>query len=291
MKRKILFLCLLVLIWTIFPMTAMAQEMDYDKKGSISLTLTSQYGEEPLNGAELSVYYVGTMGVNSYGELNYIYTEDFEECGIALDDAALIAKLDAFVSERDIPCEKIITNSYGKAICTELPLGLYLVKQTNEVNGFAPCTSFLVTIPIDTGDGYEYDINASPKTDVVKFTDITIKKVWNTDKSTELPSSVTVQLLRDNVVIKTATLNAKNNWKVTFSDMPVSDSYTVVEKNVPKGYTATYSEKDFVFTVTNTPALAQTGQLVWPIPVLAIVGLILITVGAVILRVSRDENG
>ena len=157
--------------------------------------------------------------------------------------------------------------------------------------GYAPCTSFLVTVPNENTDGYVFDVNASPKTDVAKLTSITIKKVWNTDASSKVVDNVTVQLLRHGVVLETATLNSKNNWQVTYADMPESDAYSILEVNVPNGFTATYSQNGYVFTVTNSAALIQTGQLVWPIPVLAMAGLFLITMGTIILQKSRNNNG
>ena len=135
-----------------------------------------------------------------------------------------------------------------------------------------------------------YEVNASPKTEVARLTDITIKKVWNTDKSTEAADSVTVQLLRNGNVVKTATLNAQNNWQVTYTDMPESDAYSIKEVDVPKGFTATYQQKGYVFTVTNTSTLIQTGQLMWPIPVLAISGMLLIAAGIVLLQKKRKTN-
>ena len=171
-----------------------------------------------------------------------------------------------------------------------MPLGLYFVKQINTVNGYAPCTSFLVTVPNSDVNGYTYDVNASPKTDIERLADITIKKVWNTDASTKAADSVTVQLLRDRVIIETAVLSDQNNWQVIYSNMPESDVYSIVEVNVPKGFTATYSKSGYVFTVTNTASLAQTGQLIWPIPVLAMIGLCLIAVGTIALRKTRNKN-
>ena len=184
-----------------------------------------------------------------------------------------------------------VTDAQGKAEFRNLPLGLYFVMQSNEVAGYAPCKSFLVSVPFDTGDGYTYAVDASPKTEVEKLADITIKKHWNTDKTVKLPAYITVQLLRDGAVVGTATLNEKNQWQTVFYDMPESDGYSVLEVDVPKGFTATYTEKGYVFTVINTPHLIQTGQLVWPIPVLALVGLVLIGIGAVVLRKSRNGNG
>ena len=222
--------------------------------------------------------------------LNYTFIDIFKSCGCTLDDPILAAKLEAFIEEHSVSAKKLVTDSYGKVLFMDLPLGLYFVKQTNIVEGYAPCTSFLVTVPNYNEEGYVYDVNASPKTDVLRLTSITIKKVWNTDASAEVADNVTVQLLRDGEVIETAILNDKNNWQVTYSDMPESDAYSIVEVNNPEGFTATYEKNGYVFTVTNTASLIQTGQLVWPIPVLAMVGLFLIAVGSIVLRKMRNEN-
>ena len=140
------------------------------------------------------------------------------------------------------------------------------------------------------GDGYVYEVNASPKTEVARLTSITIKKVWNTDASTQATDGVTVQLLQNGNVVKTATLNAQNNWQVIYTGMPESDAYSIKEVDVPKGFTATYQQKGYVFTVTNTSTLIQTGQLLWPIPVLAISGMLFIAAGIVLLQKKRNTN-
>ena len=133
-------------------------------------------------------------------------------------------------------------------------------------------------------------MDASPKTEAARLITITVHKVWNADKSTELPDSVTVQLLRKGVVIGTATLHEGNDWQVTYKDLPESDSYSIKEVDVPKGFTATYQQKGYVFTVTNTATLIQTGQLMWPIPVLAVSGMLLIAVGITLLHKMRKTN-
>jgi hypothetical protein len=158
------------------------------------------------------------------------------------------------------------------------------------VDGFAPCTPFIVTVPSKSDEGYVYDVNATPKTEVAKLTDITIRKVWNTDKSTEAAKSITVQLLRNGNVIKTAILSEENHWQVTYSDLPVSDAYSIKEVDVPKGFTATYKQNGYVFTVTNTSTLIQTGQLTWPIPVLAVSGMLLIAIGITLLQKKGKSN-
>ena len=290
MRRKMISLCVTALLILGCSLTVFAQALDQERTGSVSVTLTEQYQKTPIAGAELSVYYIASVGINTDGNLNYIYTETFAGTGIAIDDPELVAKLDAYLIENEAEATTLRTDAEGKAGLTDLPLGLYFIRQTNTVEGFAPCASFLVTVPMETADGYVYDVNASPKTEVAKLTSITIKKVWNTDASTEAADHVTVQLLKNGNVVQTATLNAQNNWQVTYTDMPESDGYSIQEIGVPKGFTATYSRKGYVFTVTNTSALAQTGQLMWPIPVLAVGGILFLAVGIVLLRKKRKTN-
>ena len=290
MRHKLISVCLVVWILLMVPKTAFAQSFDADRVGSISVTLMEQDGKTPITGAELSLYYVASVNLNSKSNLSYTFTDAFKDCGVALDDPALSVKLNIFVKDHSVPVSKLTTDLRGQVDFVDLPMGLYFIKQTNVVSGYAPCTPFLVTVPNKNNDGYVFDVNASPKTDVEKLTSITIKKVWNVDETTQVADSVIVQLLRDGVVVETATLNARNNWQVAYADMPESDAYSILEVNIPKGITATYSQNGYVFTVTNSASLIQTGQLIWPIPVLAMVGLILITMGAVILQKSRDNN-
>jgi uncharacterized surface anchored protein len=290
MRRKLAAVFLVVFSLLLMPMTAFAQTIDFDRKGSISVTLIDQNGKKPITGVELSLYYVANVSLNSKNNLSYTFTNIFEDCGVTLDDPTLSVVLDAFVENHYVSAEKLVTDAYGNASFTNLPLGLYFVKQTNAVAGYAPCTSFLVTVPNRDTNGYVYDVNASPKTDVARPTTITIRKVWNTDASAAAADHVTVQLLRAGTVVEIATLSEQNDWQVTYTDLPESDAYSVVEVDVPNGFTATYSKNGYVFTVTNTASLIQTGQLVWPIPILAMVGLSLVTVGTIVLRKSRNKN-
>ena len=290
MGHKLIAVLLAAWMLLVMPVTVLAAEFDMDRVGSISVTLMEPEGKKPIEGAELSLYHVAEVSLNSENKLSYTFTGEFENCGCPLDDPELSGKLELFIQAEPVDARRIVTDANGTAVFTELPLGLYFVRQTNTVAGYAPCSSFLVTIPNDGSEGYVYDVNASPKTDVVKRTDISIRKVWNTDASTEAAQSVTVRLMRDGAVIETAVLSEENNWQVVYTDLPESDAYSIVEVDVPNGFTATYTRNGYDFTVTNTAALIQTGQLVWPIPVLAMAGLCLIAVGTTVLRRTRDDH-
>ena len=290
MRRKLFLLSIAMLLVITSVTTAFAADFDPLQPGSITVTLTEQYEKTPIVGAQLQVYYIATVGINTDGNLNYIFTPDFAQLGFEIDDPELVAKLDAYLSLNQVASTTLLTDEAGTAVLTDLPLGLYFIRQTSPAEGFAPCTPFLVTVPVVTDEGYVYDVNATPKTEVAKLTDITIKKVWNTDASSQATDSVTVQLLQDGQLVETAILNQANNWQVTYTDMPESDAYTIEEVDVPKGFTATYKQRGYVFTVTNTSTLIQTGQLVWPIPVLAFAGIALIGAGAVLLQKKRSHN-
>lgn len=290
MKIKWISFCLVVLLLVCMPLTAAAQEWDPNQLGSLSVTLVSKSTGTPMAGAELSVFQVATVEHSADGSLFYSYTTPFASCDFSLDDPQLSIKLDAFVETHEIACRKIVTDSQGSAACKDLPKGLYFVKQTNQVENFAPCTPFLVSIPGQTEDGFQYDVDASPKTEAARLITITVHKVWNADKSTEVPDSVTVQLLQGEKILYTDVLSTQNNWQVVYSNMPESDAYYIREVDVPKGFTATYSQKGYTFTVTNTSSLVQTGQLVWPIPLLAAAGLFLLLMGFALLRKTGKRH-
>lgn len=290
MNRKIITFCIVILMLFACSYTAFATEFDQSANGSISITLTEKKQNEPIVAAELSVYRIATVVMDDVGNLIYDYTNDFKQFDTEIDDADLAVKLDAFIAQNSLPCTKITTNSEGKAFCDKLPLGLYFIKQTGNVEGFAPCTPFVVTLPNEKNGEYIYDVEATPKTEVIRLTSITIKKVWNTNASTQAAKSITVQLLKNGTVVKTAVLNKQNNWQITYNDMPESDAYSIKEVNVPKGFTATYKQEGYLFTVTNTSTLIQTGQLIWPIPVLAVGGMLLIVTGFTLLHKKRKEN-
>jgi hypothetical protein len=289
--HKALRLCLLLLLLAALPVTALAQEFNPNQRGAISLSLVSPGEEIPLEGAQLALYYVAAVKAGTDGSLLYSYTEPFADCGISLEDTRLAEKLDAFVSQYDLPSQTVRTDGEGSALWENLELGLYLVKQIGQVEGFATCASFLVTVPMTAENGFLYAVDASPKMEVARLVTVTVQKVWNTDKTAKIPESVTVQLMHGETPISTDVLNQENNWQVVYPDMPESDAYRIEELDVAKGFTATYGRKGYVFTVTNTSSLVQTGQLIWPIPVLAVAGLFLLAMGYGILRKQGKRNG
>ena len=113
MRHKFISACLILWILFMMPITAFAQSFDADRLGSVSVTLMEQYEKTPIADAELTLYYVATVTLNSNNNLNYIFADTFKNCGTTLDDPNLAVKLDAFVENNIVPYAKLVTDGSG----------------------------------------------------------------------------------------------------------------------------------------------------------------------------------
>ena len=81
-------------------------------------------------------------------------------------------------------------------------------------------------------------------------------KVWNDndDKLGKRPDSITIEIYQDGVYVTDIILSEENGWVNTAILMAANGDHeyewTIKEKNVPKGYVATYNQSEY--TVTNT---------------------------------------
>lgn len=290
LKRSI---CLLLLLFMLSGTAAALASgdpiIDFSRTGSLSISLTA--GDTAVSGAELTVYRVADAQ-SIGGNLGFTFTEAYAGFGGApedLTDTDDVLRLVDYTNENGIAGISGSTDASGFVEFVDLELGLYLVVQTGSVEGFTDCTPFLVMIPVQEGDVWVYDIDATPKTDILRLIDLTVRKVWNDGKESIRPESITVQLLDGETVVDTVTLSEQNGWSYTWENLPESDSYSVREIDAPEGYHVSYQQDGYVFIVTNTSGLVQTGQLIWPIPVLAVSGLVLFAVGVLLYRRKKGD--
>ncbi len=264
--------------------------IDWQREGSVLVTLRD--GDTALPGVGITLFKVADA-VSRDGDLDFEFTEafaDFNGVPGELQDGETVGRLADYAAGNNIVGETLLTDGTGSVCFERLSLGLYIVVQSGKAEGYLDCSPFLVSIPSEKDNELVYDVDATPKTDIVRSVDITVKKVWNDDGNGR-PESVTVQLRRGNTVVDTVTLNEGNGWSHTWTGQPKRDDWSVKEVNVPKGYIVTYQENEFAYTVTNTATLSQTGLLSWPIPVLAGAGLLLFAVGWVLyFRRKRDDR-
>ena len=124
------------------------------------------------------------------------------------------------------------------------------------------------------------------------------------------PDAAVLRLYRNGVLDRTVTLDKAANWQYTWQETDPTAVWTVVEA-VPAGYTCAYHREGNTFVVINTPEkedptdptetapeettqpsqpkLPQTGQLWWPVPILALSGFVLLVLGWLRRKESRDE--
>lgn len=289
MKLKLFTALLLSAFLFVTSISALASEnaeVNFDKKGSISIELKTE--DTVVPGAGFTLYRVAKIEPTEKG-VRYSYAREFDSFGgnpDDLQDSASIKRLAEYADKNKAVGIVKTTNEKGFAKFDDLNLGLYLIVQTGSVNKFSDCSPFLISLPTKQGGKWVYDIDASPKADIVKLVDITVKKVWSDDGKNR-PKNVTMWLCKQGKIVDKAILNKANNWAHTWEDKPGGDSWSVRE-SVPKGYIASYKQNGYVFTVTNTAGLVQTGQLIWPIPVFAAAGILFLALGCYLL--SRREN-
>lgn len=182
---------------------------DESRVGTVTVDLI--YDGKAVKGGTLTAYRVGQVQEDK-GDYSFVKTAamealpgDYEDIG----SPKLAEDVAAFVREHGVPAYKTAENAEGKALFTDMELGLYLIVQTRSSDGYEPLKPFLVSVPFNEGGHYEYDVTAEGKLQLH-----------------QLP--------------------------------PPSPSPTPAPAE---------------------PKLPQTGQLNWPIPVLAVLGLVLFAAG------------
>lgn len=293
-NKKIKYLLISIILLSIANINVKANttnNIDFNKLGTISLTLKENIEEKPITGANITIYQVATATTKDYN-LSYIFNDNIKNCNLDLSDISdnnLANKIDKCIESLELETITKTTNEEGIAIFNNLELGLYLVKQTNNVYGYSNIDPFLVAIPTLENNMWIYDIKATPKTDVIRLNDIIVEKKWDTINNNNTPDKVLVQLLKKDEVIDTIILNNENNWTYTWTQIEASDEYSVKEIEIPAGYTATYRTVDNKFIITNTKTLVQTGQNILIIELLSVIGLIFIITGFIINKRNNYE--
>lgn len=291
-KLMLCVLCLALLVALSVPALAVDHTIDWTKNGSLTVIIEDSEDPEmaPVVGASIAVYHVASAK-SSNGQFAFTYTKDFAGCGLSLDDIgdeALAQQLADYATEKRLSHKTELTDELGMARFDDLTLGLYLVIQEAGAE-YSTCLPFLVTIPGSDSNMWLYNVYAQPKTGIIRLTNLTVKKVWENDKTSDRPTSIDVKLLKNGEVAETVTLTAAEGWTHTWIGLSARENWTV-EEEVPENYEATYKQEENVITITNASTLIQTGQLNWPIPVFAGLGLLLFAAGWVLIRKKKSND-
>lgn len=101
-------------------------------------------------------------------EIQYAFTNGFENCGLKLDnleDELLAEKLKAEIGASTVGVAQTI-GADGTAGFSGLEEGIYLVVQTKAANGYEMFSPFLVSLPMRENGQWKYQVEAMPKIEV-----------------------------------------------------------------------------------------------------------------------------
>ena len=249
---------------------AASANIDLNRTGTIDITLYDHQNDVPLRGGQLTVYKVADAA-RTNGDLRFVYTADFAGCGIALGDltdSTLASRLEAKLPVNAQGTTRSVSEE-GTVSFTKLPLGLYLVVQTEASKGYEAVNSFLVSLPMADESGWLYTVDATPKVGAA-----------TPDMTPEEPDTPTPT--PPNEPDKPTEPGEPDT-----PDMPENPNGP--SQPVPPGTPENPAEPGN----PDTPALPgnpdgavlpQSGQLNWPVPVLACSGMLLFAVGWVLTR-------
>lgn len=312
-------MCLVLL-----PANALAAGL-VDSTKPVELTIVYQDGNTPMGDVEFNIYLVARM--DETGQLTPV--DPFTDMSVDIqgqnDEAwrALASTLESFVIQNRIyATDSCKTDARGVASfpakAQGLFQGLYFVASTHQTldGRIYETEPFMVLLPgLDySTNSWNYDLTVAPKHSskpIPEEETISRKvlKVWmDKNHESDRPAEIEIELYCDSVLHDTVKLTAANEWRHTWTGLAADHQWTVAEKSVDK-YTVLIEQEGITFVVTNTHKdytpgttptpppggssggkLPQSGQLWWPVPALAALGVLLIVVGLVRRRGAGYEQ-
>ena len=127
-------------------------------------------------GKKLIIIGISLITVSLIISIKNIYEE--EQAGKNSANVLNIMKENIFNEETlnciynsNLTTKEATTNNQGYASFNNLDLGLYLIEQTNKVDGYSKIDPFLIYMPKFEENKWIYEINAIPKVDIIRLFD------------------------------------------------------------------------------------------------------------------------
>jgi hypothetical protein len=119
--------------------------------------------------------------------------------------------------------------------------------------------SALVALPgLDADGDWQYQISAAAKPETIppsapdEYISYKILKLWKGDEGLEeRPNNIEVEIFCDGNLVETVILSEENHWSYSWRAKDDGANWTVVERNIPEGYTMTLEERGTDFVLTN----------------------------------------
>ena len=248
------------------------ENLDTSKRGSITLTIADPTTGTGMSGISLELIRVASIIQDGDGNYHYTYTEDFQnsatdlstlsESDMGAREAAALMQTQA--DSAGIRGTIIVTNAEGRVSYTDLDLGVYLIRNYPVSENSESIRPFLVTVPRLLNNEYVYDVDATGKPEAPDIG-------GSTDPSTGTDDTSGSQ---DDLEGSKGSQSGSGSSGSSGSGSG-SGSGSSGSSSGGSGGSASGGSK-----------LPQTGQLWWPVPVLAAAGLILILIG-----IARRRSG
>lgn len=252
---------------------------DPEAVGSITIILNDTTAPWPEFGAELVIYQAGQLKVDD-ADYSWELAPEFEGSGVDLSDLeqeeVAIALAEYADDNRIEAIEELITDDDGKAVSENRNVGLYLIVQKQETMGYEPVMPFLLTIPSrdPVKDTWIYHVDASPKL-VFKRLTPGGGKVSSTPGLGSITPSISPSISPSASLTPGGGQNTGTPPLASITPTSNIPRSTVT----PSGGRSTVTPTGGRPTTTPSTTLPRTGQLWWPVPLLAVTGLIFIIVG------------
>ncbi len=236
-----------------------------DTNQKCELNITYEYGVIDFANIEVKLYKIADVSP----DVRYTLSGKFSGTGLILNGIrsssewrVVSSTLESYIVANGVECDsEQITNDRGEVTFSSLDCGLYFatVGQTVIDSESYGCAPVLISLPDAGVDGkWQYNVPIYAKTELLPPVDsdekieIKVVKLWKGDEGRDRPKSVEIEIFRDGKSYKKATLSASNNWTYSWSAENDGSSWTVAERNVPSGYTASIEKRDGAFVLTNT---------------------------------------
>ena len=263
---------LTLLVWCAAPAFAL-EVVDLSRTGSIKVSLYDSETSKAVGGGTLTLYRVAKVQKDN-ANLSFVYTNGFEDCGVELGDLSegelagrLAEKIAATAESTTVEISDLGVAEFG-----DLEVGLYLVVQTTAAENYNVINPFLVSVPIQENGSYIYDVDALPKVGTAA------KK---TPEPPDTPDTPDTPDKPDEKNPNTPAAPGPDNpdgWVLGAHGEKIYLNPEAPSPDNPNG------------RVMGAHGLPQTGQLNWPIPVLAVTGAVLVAAGIKLKKGTRKDE-
>lgn len=266
---------LTLLVWCAAPAFAL-EVVDLSRTGSIKVSLYDSETSEAVGGGTLTLYRVAKVQKDN-ANLSFVYTNGFEDCGVELGDLSE-GELAGRLAEKIAATAESTTveiSDFGAAEFGDLEVGLYLVVQTTAAENYNVINPFLVSVPIQENGSYVYDVDALPKVGTAA------KKTPEPPDKPDTPDTPDTPDKPDEEKPNTPVAPGPDNpdgWVLGAHGEKIYRNPEAPSPDNPNGY------------VMGAHGLPQTGQLNWPIPVLAVTGVVLVAAGIKLKKGTRKDE-